>query len=816
MSRAPALVLIPLAIAALASPASAGDAPFQPGAPPSLSSLLFAAESAAEAEGPASLRFNPAIAGLRYPSEFAFSVWTPHGERDQYRGALALGGFTIASSGAENRRLETDLGLAGGGTAFRFGVQYASLPRTGGHTGDWRLGALSRPSPWLSVGAVVDHLGQPRLDGGALDRTWTLGVGFRPFALSPAAAHRLGPRLTLTADASMREGDSADEAATRFGADLEVVPGLAIRGRWFAGGGGTERGYQLGLALLGLRSAYHGQSGYSDGGTRRYMAHSVSFHQGEDRTVFVPPSERRVAVVRLAGALGDDAVNGFGVMGGGESAVPVEPVHRALERALRDPLTRGVFLDLRGVSNMAQIEELRPRIAKLRAAGKPVVAYLEIGMSRPDLYLAAACDRIVMPPLAFSRGLGLRYERRYYRKLLDQWGVRIDRASYGKYKSAYRNYSVDSSSVADRESIENQLDRAQDLFVSAIAADRHLEHAALLRMLDGRQWTAAQFRDEGIIDSVGYRDDALALLGAMTGLGRRPPAVALSKHPEAERDWMRPTRIAVVYASGAIETGQSGNDLLFGPYMGATTLMRQIERAFRRPDVKAVVLRVESPGGSSLGSDLIRHALERMKRETHKPLIVSMGSVAASGGYHIALPADRIYADRHTRTGSIGVLYVKPSFQAFYAKHDVRQEAYERGALMRGWSQNVDWDAQTQAIADSIIYAEYHDFVKEVADARGMTWEETNESAQGRVWFADDALKRGLVDEIGGLDAALAEARRRAGIPADEKLEVAEYRRPRPGLLGRLAGAWVAEQWERTMRMPDPGVYWLDDDLLSR
>src|SRR5262249_50540993 len=161
------------------------------------------------------------------------------------------------------------------------------------------------------------------------------------------------------------------------------------------------------------------------------------------------------------GVLGDDQLSGFTLLSGAESTRPSGPVHRQLERALEDPLTRGVLLELRGVANMAQLEELRPRIARLRRAGKPVVAYLEDGGGRGDFYLASACDRVVASEEAFFAGLGLRAERRYYREALADWGIRIDRTSYGAYKSAYRTFSVDSTPAADREAIEHNLDIAQ-------------------------------------------------------------------------------------------------------------------------------------------------------------------------------------------------------------------------------------------------------------------------------------------------------------------------------------------------------------------
>jgi protease-4 len=227
-----------------------------------------------------------------------------------------------------------------------------------------------------------------------------------------------------------------------------------------------------------------------------------------------------------------------------------------------------------------------------------------------------------------------------------------------------------------------------------------------------------------------------------------------------------------------------------------------------------VVLRVESPGGSSLGSDLIHHALVRMRGDTQKPLIVSMGGAAASGGYHISLPAWKIYADRFTRTGSIGVVFVKPSLEGWYEKHHVRQESFQRGPYMRGLSQNQDWDPEIQASADSSIDREYREFVQLVASSRNLTFAQTDSVAQGRVWFGQDALDRKLIDSIGGLEQAIAEARRLIHVPLGEKLRLIEYRRPRAGVVERLVGSAMTEMWERNSRMPMAGepLYWMDED----
>ncbi len=797
-------LIVGLALTACGSASAAAGTP-----PPAQPLQLTGNESAAYAEGARAVFYNPAGLGVRYPAEvFGSATSFEDGGRIR-RWAVGLGGFALQGEQVKDVSQRYGFALAAGGTALRCGL--TSDWQVDAHTheviADQRLGLLSRPAPWLALGGVADHLFQPVLGGTARTREYTLALGLRPLALDPARARGWGTRLTLTSDVVLEEAGRREQARLRVGGELEALPGVLLRATVE-----DHRGLHLGVVLRGVNGDGAVQRASVDG-RQRYDSYAVSFHSGEERTALAGPAGRRVAVVRAAGYLGDDALSGFSLMGGSD-VTPVRPLHEQLQRALEDPLTRGVFLDLRDIGNLAQIEELRPRLARLRAAGKPVVAFMEYGVGRADLYLAGACDRIVIAPEVEPAPLGLRAERRYYRGLLAGWGIRVDRSSYGRYKSAFRNYSVDSTSDADRESIERGLDVSQELFVSALAADRGMDRERLLALLDGRPWRASDLRQAGLIDSVGYREDALAVLGRLCGLGEKPRRVALARRPAARREWAVPAPVAVVYASGGIETGSSGGDLLMGPSMGSETVIAQLERAFHQPGVKAVVLRVESPGGSALASDLIHHATLRLKRETRKPLIVSMGGVAGSGGYYISIGADRIYADRFTRTGSIGVVSIKPSFEQFYAGHGVRQDDFQRGAWMRRGSGNRDWTSADQAVADSATLRFYHRFVELVAAGRGMTWDEVDAVAQGRVWMGGDALERKLVDQIGGLEDAVAEARRRAHVPEGAGTRLLEYRRPSPGLLQRLIDRTVGEAWRDATRMPAPGamLYWTDED----
>jgi protease-4 len=791
---------------ALATALGAGS-PAQ-GATPSPALLLFGNESVAAADGASGFAFNPAAAGLRYPSELLLSASELEPSGRIVRAQASVEGFGLGLSHDRDHSSAFHLGLGGGADELRIGFATTWLRDgpSGDRATDLRLGALSRPAPWLSMGATADHVAQPTLAGSRLGRAYGLGLGLRPLALDRARAHEWGPRLSLTADAALAEDRGPKQARLRFGAELELAPGLLLRGA-----AEDHGGVQLGVALLGTRAGYHAQGAFDRDRRRRYATHSISLHDGEDRTAFAGRIERRVATLSLGGALADESLRGASLLGGG-ATVSTGPIHEQLERAARDPLTRGVLLELGGISGMAQIEELRPRIERLRALGKPVVAYLPYGGTRGDLFLASACDRVVAADEGMFSALGLRAERRFYRRLLASLGIRMDRTAYGAYKSAYSEYSDDSTSTAEREEIGRILDVAQGLFVDAVSRDRHVAPERLLTLLDGRSWPPSELVKAGLVDSLGDRADAQRVLGRLVHLGDRPRAVDLGRVAEARRDWTVPTRIAVVVASGDMAEGESGNDLLFGPTLGAETLIEQLEAAFHDASVEAVVLRVESPGGFATAAGLMHQATRRLKRETGKPLIVSMGRVAASGGYYLSADADRIFADRYTYTGSIGVVFTRPSLEGFYAKHHVRQEAFERGDYMRGLSIGEDWDRALQASADSATRIAYRRFVAKVAEGRKLGEAAVDSVAQGRVWMGEDARARGLVDEIGGLEEAIAEARRRAGIPDGEKIDIARYGRPEASLLQRVVGAVVKQPPPPSLRLlPPPGLYYWDD-----
>ena len=779
---------------------------------PSLPLAILGNESVAASDDARAYLFNPAAIGQRYPSELLVA-WARRDEHREWNtGVGTLRRFAFGFTRQRDTSQTYGVGWSTGGERLRFGWAGAELV-TGqpvrDRVFDHRIGLLSRPTPWGSAGLTVAHLFQPEFRGIRLPREYTLGLGLRPLAFSREHAGGAGTRLTLTGDVVLVEDGDWQQARVRVGAALEPIRGLELNVM-----AEDHRSLKVGVTLRGVRgSASTAQARVE--GDRAYESYVLSSHAGEDRALLHPHSQQRVALVRMGGVLADEALGG-GLLGGG-GARPSAPLHQQLERALRDPLTRGVFLELSGVAGMAQLEELRPRLVQLKNAGKPVVAWMQYGGGRGDLYMASAAAKAYASPAAEFVGLGLRAERRYYKHALAHLGIKVDRVSVGDYKSAYRNYSVDSTPPPDTLVVQRLLTQRQELFVHAVTSGRGIAPERLLPVLDGRDYDGKALAKLGIIDSVGWREGALAELGRLTGLGAKPRTVDLRRAPEARVRWTEPTRIAVVYAGGAIVDGRSGSDMLDGGVMGDQTITAQLERAFHTRSVKAVVLRVDSPGGSAGASYLMDHAVERLKHETGKPLVVSMASVAASGGYFMSAHANKIYADKNTVTGSIGVLFLKPSFEGAYAKLGVRQDDFERGDYMRGLSLARDWRPRDQAAADSSIKRLYRTFVDRVHDGRNVETFEVYSHAQGIPWFGDDAADYKLIDGIGGLDAAISEARRLGGVPANEKISLLEFHHPRGTLLERVLGSWLRGYVAEQLTLPDftraqaRAENWLDD-----
>jgi|GEM_PF-9609 len=629
----------------------------------------------------------------------------------------------------------------------------------------WDLGLLMRPAPFLSIGAVGRDVTQSKFLGNALKRNYTVGIGLRPL---PKA---MQTRLTVFADASAPEERSWKNLATFHGGLwAEIAPGVQIgaavdgpfrsfrRDRTFTFGVSLSSTYG---SFLGTR--YPGRNGKGAGSTQamQVVGSRQPTHAWEDA----------LAKASIGGAYGDESQSGLPIpMIGAAGFASVRPILRELDNARKDPSVRGVLLDLSPVAAGALADEIRAHIARLREAGKPVVAFSRDISNRGQYFIASACDRIVLDEVGEVASLGMRVDIPYFGEMLDSAGIRFVKVAHGKYKTAYEELVRNHASEGQLESLNSILDDYDDHFLSLVARDRKLDRAKIKDLTNGRLLSAEEARTAGLIDSIGDERVARRILARLAGMKGEPGTVSTRDWDDRDDRWGRRAEVAVLWLDGAIVDGRSTRGFMGGNTMGSETVVSQVRALAGRRNVKAVVLRVDSPGGSGLASDEIWRAVQDLKKKGKK-VVVSMSRVAGSGGYYIACNADKIVAEPMTITGSIGVLWVKTDTGGFYGRHRVHIETLERGKYMGITSGTTGLTDEEREMVQATADRFYRHFLDRVHTGRGMAIAKIDSLGQGRIWTGRQALKSGLIDRLGGLDDAVALAKDIAGLPADARVE---------------------------------------------
>lgn len=458
-----------------------------------------------------------------------------------------------------------------------------------------------------------------------------------------------------------------------------------------------------------------------------------------------------------------------------------------LRKAKVDNRIGGVLLDINFPSiGWGKADELRDAIADLRTSGKPVYAYLEIGSNR-EYYIATAAEKIYIAPPGDLYVNGFAAEAMFYRGSLDKLGIEADVIQIGpKYKNAPDQYTRKEMSDGQREVINAVIDEYFSRFANAIATSRQKDLADVTALIDTAPFTATQAKSVGLVDDtlyreqvdevfkkrLGYKDDVkLRTIGG--GTYRDVPSDSLGLN--------NGDNVAVIFTSGTINVGKSSSGPLSGNMVGSDTIVKAVNDAAADTTVKAIILRIDSPGGSALASDLMWYALENAKAK--KPVVVSMSDVAASGGYYIACNANKIVAEPASITGSIGVFMGKPVVKGFYDWLGVTNEYVMRGKNAGIFRETEKWTPEERAKMVEQTNSIYFDnFVPKVAKGRNMTNEQADSLGQGRVWTGTQAKERGLIDEFGGIEKAIEIAKQLAELPADKDVRRIVFPAPRPFL----------------------------------
>jgi len=461
-----------------------------------------------------------------------------------------------------------------------------------------------------------------------------------------------------------------------------------------------------------------------------------------------------------------------------------------LKKASKDPAIDGVLLELESTPlGWARMMELRDALLALRKAGKKVFLYKENFTTR-DLVLAGAADRVSMPETGMVVLPGLAIEMMYMKGLLEKLHVKFDVVHIGDFKTAGESFVRETMSEEQKKSLAPILDEFYATLTKSIAESRGLSEENVRKAIDRGILYGKEAKEAGLVDRIEYRDQFIEGMkanfpgktvkkstdyGAGAGMKIDPnnPMAAFSMMMAAmfggQRERREPgPRIAVVYCTGPITSGKSQYDWSGNiASMGSETIVDAIDKARKDDDVKAIVLRVNSPGGSALASDMIWRAIARAKEK--KPVIASMGDVAASGGYYISMNSDAIFAEPQTITGSIGVVGMVPNIDEFWPWVGISMQRMTRGKRAAALLTSKGLDEGDKEMLRKTMRSLYDDFVAKVAAGRGKTPEDIYPIAQGRVWTGRAAKENGLVDELGGLRDAIAFARTKAGLAdADE------------------------------------------------
>jgi protease-4 len=455
-----------------------------------------------------------------------------------------------------------------------------------------------------------------------------------------------------------------------------------------------------------------------------------------------------------------------------ETAPTVRSVVEALRKAKTDKRISSVILRPTGAAALwGKVQEVRDAVIDFRRSGKPIIAYLEYG-GEQEFYLATACDKVFLMPTASLDLTGMASYELFLRGTLDKIGAYPDVLHIGEYKTAANTFTEHTFTPAHREMAESLNTDMYEQLVRGIADGRRKSEADVKALIDHGPFLPEDAVRAGLIDDVAYEDELDDKVKLGPGKVR---FVEMNEYRQVSASSLglnRGQKIAVIYAAGVIASGRS-NDGPGSSVVGSDTIVEYLRKARADSAIKAIVLRVDSPGGSAIASDVIWR--EVLLTKGQKPVIASMSDVAASGGYYISMPAHAIVAEPSTLTGSIGVVLTKFVIDGTLKKLGMNMEGVSKGKYAGMYAPMRAFTPEERQRMLENMQATYDTFVEKAAQGRNTTPEKIDAIAQGRVWTGRQAKQIGLVDELGGLDRAVSLAKQRAKIAQDAEVELVIY-----------------------------------------
>ena len=491
------------------------------------------------------------------------------------------------------------------------------------------------------------------------------------------------------------------------------------------------------------------------------------------------------------------------IAGEANRVIELKSVLNSIDAAAKDKRILAIYLDgsnsKLSSTGFATLKEVRTALERFRATGKKIIAY-NINIDKRDYYLSSVANQIFINPMGSIDINGFRSETMFFKNAFDKYGIGVEVVRVGNYKSFGETWSLDRFSPAARQETQQLLNNLWGEFKTSVGSSRQLTPQSIQKMADDRGiFTAAQSIKNKLVDRTAYPDEILIELQKISGADKEDKTsfrrIDIEDYAEVANQKKSSSRkIGVIYAQGSIVSGEGSPGQI-----GGDSLARQLRELRLDKDIKAVVLRVNSPGGSALASDIIQREVRLLHKQ--KPVVISMGDVAASGGYWISTYSNKIFAESNTITGSIGVIGINFNYQKLANKNGITWDVIKTSKLADGKTLARPRTPQELAISQQMVDDIYDDFLNKVSESRKLPKQKVAEIAQGRVWSGIDAKKIGLVDDIGGLNDAIDYAAQTAKLDKDWELE--EYPASE-GWEERLLKQFAGSKEVRSLQTQDP------------
>ncbi|MBN2016615.1 MAG: signal peptide peptidase SppA [Candidatus Cloacimonetes bacterium] len=630
---------------------------------------------------------------------------------------------------------------------FYFGTDYVWKP-AGFWKGDWGLYILARPWDFLSVSGSWRNISRD-------NESYTIGTGLRPIRVKGRFCYK----ITLTCDVTYTDSKWRKPIA---GVQSQFLDGVHLNGFYDFENEGISVGVGFDIAHFKTGAQYTDKSKsgivYGNVSDKRY--HSFLIHD----------KQNKFYNYKLSGPIYDvKPAQRFGpfeiVTSVGST---MEEVIEKIETLKYDDRIEGIVFQSGNIyAGLAKFQELQAAFIDFKSTGKKIIFYYDYIMNSNYVFSASVADKIYLNPGGFLDLRGLSVSAPYLKDLLDTLGIDVISFRSHDYKNAANMFTETHMTEAEREMYEDFLSDIYDQMVLMIAEGRGMSDEQVRTAIDNGPYLIAQRAlDAGLVDGLIYRDQ---LKDALKDLYGDVSITGIYRIPENRLDWSDDpaSKIAVIYATGNIHSGKNEP----GKSIGDETYMKAIEQAREDPCIMGIILRIDSGGGSSLASENIYREVVLCKEgEFSKPVVSSFSGVAASGGYYIACPSDKIFAEPTTITGSIGVIGAVPNLTRLYKKIHINWDVVKEGRNADFASTSRPMNDEEKKMIMEMIEVEYKDFVGKVAQCRGMTFEQVDEIAKGRVWAGTSGLQNGLVDAFGGMKEAVEEVKKLAGIKNDVEL----------------------------------------------